>query len=95
MVDSGNSVMSSIAARDQDLAGTVMQANTFFGNLDQIFGDLTPYDRKSLEESPAKGDAAVLASHGGPGTDVPGPLHLGDTGSGAHQPSGSGGGRGG
>lgn len=53
VVDSGNSVMSAIAARDQDLAGTVTQADTFFTNLDQIFGDLTPYDRQSLQESPA------------------------------------------
>jgi phospholipid/cholesterol/gamma-HCH transport system substrate-binding protein len=53
IVDSGNSVMSTISARDQDLAGTVTQANTFFSSLDQIFGDLTPYDRQSLEESPA------------------------------------------
>ncbi len=53
VVDSGNSVMSAISARDQDLAGTVTQADTFFTNLDQIFGDLTPYDRQSLQESPA------------------------------------------
>lgn len=53
IVDSGNNTMGAIAARDQDLAGTVTQADTLFTNLDQIFGDLTPYDRQSLEESPA------------------------------------------
>lgn len=52
IVDSGNSVMGSIAARDQDLAGTVTQADTLFTSLDQIFADLTPYDRQSLQESP-------------------------------------------
>lgn len=53
IVDSGNNVMAAISARDQDLAGTVTQADTFFTDLDQIFGDLTPYDRQSLQESPA------------------------------------------
>lgn len=53
IVDSGNNVMAAISARDQDLAGTLTQADTFFTDLDQIFGDLTPSDRRSLEESPA------------------------------------------
>lgn len=58
IVDSGNNVMGTIAQRDQDLAGTVSQANTLFTSLDQIFADLTPYDRQSLEESPATIEAA-------------------------------------
>ncbi|HEX6488518.1 MAG TPA: MlaD family protein [Candidatus Dormibacteraeota bacterium] len=53
VVDSGNNVMNAISQRDSDLAGTVTQADTFFNNLDTIFGDLTPYDRQSLSESPA------------------------------------------
>lgn len=53
IVDSGNNVMGSIAQRDQDLAGTVTQADTLFTSLDEIFANLTPYDRQSLEESPS------------------------------------------
>ena len=53
IVDSGNNVMGAIAQRDQDLSGTVTQADALFTSLDQIFADLTPADRQSLQESPS------------------------------------------
>ncbi len=53
VIDSGNTAMGAIAQRDQQLGGTIQQANTLFGSLDQVFSDLTPADRASLQKSPA------------------------------------------
>jgi virulence factor Mce-like protein len=53
IVDSGNTAFGAMAQRDQDLAGTVTQADLFFAEMDTTFKDLTPADRASLEESPA------------------------------------------
>jgi len=52
LVDSGNTAFGAIAARDQQLAGTVHQADLFFAELDLAFADLTPADRASLERAP-------------------------------------------
>lgn len=52
VVDKGDVAMGAIARRDQQLGGTVRQANTLFTSLDQTFADLTPADRQSLQESP-------------------------------------------
>ena len=52
MIDDGNTVYGAMARRDQALAGTVQQADIFFGSLDTTFADLTPSDRASLEKAP-------------------------------------------
>lgn len=52
-VDSGNQAFGAVAARDQQLAGTVSQAATLFTLLDQSFAGATPADRQSLAKSPA------------------------------------------
>lgn len=52
IVDNGNTAFGAIAARDQQLAGTVHQADLFFAELDLAFADLTPADRASLEKAP-------------------------------------------
>ena len=53
IVDSGDTVMSAIASRDQALAGTVQHGAAVFGSLDQAFNGATPADRASLQKSPA------------------------------------------
>jgi virulence factor Mce-like protein len=52
VVDSGDTAVGAIAQRDQQLAGTIQQANTLMISLSDIFSDLTPSDRSSLEEAP-------------------------------------------
>jgi phospholipid/cholesterol/gamma-HCH transport system substrate-binding protein len=52
VVDSGNTALGAIASRDNQLAGTVQQANTLMISLDSIFKDLTPADRASLQKAP-------------------------------------------
>ncbi len=52
IVDSGNTAFGAIAARDQELEGTIRQADLFFASLDLTFADLTPADRASLEKAP-------------------------------------------
>jgi ABC-type transporter Mla subunit MlaD len=52
-VDSGNTAIGAIASRDQDLGGTVQQADRLTASLDQILQGLTPADRASLAESPS------------------------------------------
>src|SRR2546429_4877677 len=53
LVDSGDTVMSAIASRDQALAGTVRNGAAVFGSLDAAFNGVTPADRSSLQKSPA------------------------------------------
>jgi phospholipid/cholesterol/gamma-HCH transport system substrate-binding protein len=53
LVNSGDTAMGAIASRDQDLAGTVRQADQLMTSLDTIFQGLTPADRASLRQSPA------------------------------------------
>ena len=52
IVDSGNTAFGAMARRDQDLAGTIQQADALFTSLDTTFADLTPADRASLEKAP-------------------------------------------
>ncbi len=52
VVDSGDQAVGAVAQRDQDLAGTVRQANTLMISLDQILQGLTPADRASLAKAP-------------------------------------------
>lgn len=52
VVDSGDVAVGAIAQRDQQLAGTIQQANTLMISLSSIFQDLTPSDRASLEKAP-------------------------------------------
>src|SRR5438445_13022865 len=52
-VDSGDTVMSAIASRDQALAGTVKNGAAVFGSLDQAFSGVTAADRASLQQGPA------------------------------------------
>ncbi len=52
IVDSGNTAFGAMARRDQDLAGTIRQADALFTSLDTTFADLTPADRASLEKAP-------------------------------------------
>ena len=53
LVDSGATVMTGIASRDQALAGTVRNGAAVFGSLDQAFSGVTPADRASLQKSPS------------------------------------------
>jgi ABC-type transporter Mla subunit MlaD len=53
LVNSGDTVMSGIASRDQALAGTVKNGAAVFGSLDQAFSGVTAADRASLQKSPA------------------------------------------
>src|SRR5438067_2203599 len=53
LVDSGDTVMSGIASRDQALAGTVQNGAAVFGSLDQAFNGVTGADRASLQKSPS------------------------------------------
>src|SRR5436305_5879020 len=53
LVDSGDTVMSGIASRDQALAGTVRNGAAVFGSLDAAFNGVTSADRSSLQKSPA------------------------------------------
>jgi phospholipid/cholesterol/gamma-HCH transport system substrate-binding protein len=52
VVDSGSTALGAISQRDQDLAGTVQQANKLLISLDSAFKDLTPADRASLQKAP-------------------------------------------
>jgi phospholipid/cholesterol/gamma-HCH transport system substrate-binding protein len=54
LVDSGNTVFSGIAQRDQDLAGAIQNANGFLGSLDSAFSSagVTAADRTSLAAAP-------------------------------------------
>lgn len=52
IIDNGNTAFGAMAARDQDLAGTIQQADALFTELDTTFADLTPADRASLEKAP-------------------------------------------
>lgn len=53
VVDSGDTTVTAISNRNQDLAGTIGQANTLMISLDTILQDVTPADRQSLEQAPA------------------------------------------
>src|SRR5436305_9319404 len=53
LVDSGDTVMSGIASRDQARAGNVQNGAAVFGSLDAAFSGVTPADRSSLQKSPA------------------------------------------
>jgi len=52
VVESGSTTLGAISQRDQDLAGTIQQANKLLISLDSIFKDLTPADRESLQKAP-------------------------------------------
>lgn len=52
VVDSGDSALSAVNARDQHLAGTLQQADRLLVSLDFTFSDLTASDRASLEKAP-------------------------------------------
>jgi virulence factor Mce-like protein len=52
IIDSGDSALGAVNARDQQLAGTLRQADHLLVSLDFTFSDLTPADRASLEKGP-------------------------------------------
>lgn len=52
VVDSGDVAASAVARRDQDLAGTVQQADRLFASLELALAGVTPADRTSLQEAP-------------------------------------------
>jgi phospholipid/cholesterol/gamma-HCH transport system substrate-binding protein len=52
VIISGDTAASAIASRDQQLAGTVQQADRLFASLDQVLADTTPADRAALARAP-------------------------------------------
>lgn len=70
LVNSGDTALGAVAARDKDLGGTVRQADQFMTSLDTILHGLTPADRASLRESPATLQAGLkLVSELNPAID--------------------------
>lgn len=52
VIVSGDTAASAIANRDQQLAGTLQQADRLFASLDQVLADTTPADRAALARLP-------------------------------------------
>jgi phospholipid/cholesterol/gamma-HCH transport system substrate-binding protein len=52
VIVSGDAATGAIASRDQQLAGTVQQADRLFASLDQVLADTTPADRAALARLP-------------------------------------------
>jgi phospholipid/cholesterol/gamma-HCH transport system substrate-binding protein len=52
VIVSGDTATGALAKRDQQLAGTIQQADRLFASLDQILADTTPADRASLAQAP-------------------------------------------
>ena len=52
VIVSGDTAAGAIASRDQQLAGTVQQADRLFASLDQVLADTTPADRAALARLP-------------------------------------------
>ena len=53
VIVSGDTATSALAARDQELAGTIQQADRLFASLDQVLADTTAANRASLAQAPA------------------------------------------
>jgi phospholipid/cholesterol/gamma-HCH transport system substrate-binding protein len=53
VIVSGDTATGAIAKRDQQLAGTIQQADRVFGSLDKALADTTPADRAALAQAPA------------------------------------------
>jgi phospholipid/cholesterol/gamma-HCH transport system substrate-binding protein len=53
VIVSGDTATAALANRDQQLAGTIQQADKLFASLQQILADTTPADRASLAQAPA------------------------------------------
>jgi len=52
VIVSGDTATAALARRDQQLAGTIQQADRLFASLDQVLADTTPADRASLAQAP-------------------------------------------
>jgi len=52
VIVSGDAASGALAKRDQELAGTIQQADRLFASLDQVLADTTPADRASLARAP-------------------------------------------
>jgi phospholipid/cholesterol/gamma-HCH transport system substrate-binding protein len=52
VIVSGDTATGALAKRDQELAGTVQQADRLFASLDQVLADTTPADRAALAQLP-------------------------------------------
>jgi virulence factor Mce-like protein len=53
VIVSGDTATGALARRDQQLAGTIQQADQLFASLQQILADTTPADRSALARAPA------------------------------------------
>jgi phospholipid/cholesterol/gamma-HCH transport system substrate-binding protein len=53
VIVSGDTATGALAKRDQELAGSVQQADKLFTSLDKVLADTTPANRSSLEQAPA------------------------------------------
>jgi phospholipid/cholesterol/gamma-HCH transport system substrate-binding protein len=53
VIVSGDTATGALASRDQQLAGTIRQADTLFNSLQQVLADTTPADRSALAQAPA------------------------------------------
>jgi virulence factor Mce-like protein len=52
VIVSGDTATSALAKRDQQLAGTIQQADRLFASLDQVLAGATPADRAALAQAP-------------------------------------------
>jgi phospholipid/cholesterol/gamma-HCH transport system substrate-binding protein len=52
VIVSGDTASGALAKRDQQLAGTIQQADRLFASLEQVLADTTPADRASLARAP-------------------------------------------
>ena len=52
VIVSGDTATGALAKRDQELAGTIQQADRLFASLDQVLADTTPADRAALARAP-------------------------------------------
>ena len=52
VIVSGDTATGALAKRDQELAGTIQQADKLFTSLDQVLADTTPADRATLAKAP-------------------------------------------
>jgi phospholipid/cholesterol/gamma-HCH transport system substrate-binding protein len=53
VIVSGDTATGALAQRDQQLAGTIRQADQLFASLQQVLADTTPADRAALAQAPA------------------------------------------
>jgi phospholipid/cholesterol/gamma-HCH transport system substrate-binding protein len=53
VIVSGDAATGALAQRDQQLAGTIQQADRLFASLQQVLADTTPADRATLAQAPA------------------------------------------